>query len=424
MCGVWRRKSEARLYDCIVIGAGAAGLAAARALADDGKTVLVLEAQDRIGGRIQTETLFADFPVELGAEFIHGEGAATHRLLHAHGLTATDAPRAAGMWWAWNGLAQPRHALPDDARATLTALENAYADLASFTDDISLADYLRQRGFDKNAIAVADVLLAQTCCASVETLSTADLARELHADTAGKREYRIREGYSALLDAYAAGLEVRLNQPVRHIVWGSERVIIETTSSRLMARTAIVTVPLSILQSGAIAFSPPLSAAKQAAIGAMIMRPATKLLYRFESPVWDPRMTYLLQRGRAARWWTNRSVIICYVTGDRAEAIDAMPERAALSLGLTELSAMLNQSHLAGRVLSSRRVSWAEQPYIGGGYAAVPPGAASARLALAAPEGKTLFFAGEATAHDSNPQTVHGAFESGWRAAREVAQAL
>jgi monoamine oxidase len=150
------------MYDCVIIGAGAAGLAAGRMLHDAGKKLLILEAQDRIGGRMFTDSSFADIPVELGAEFIHGENAATHRLLHEYGFSTTDAPRYKNMWWAWADVAKPRASTPEAVQILLNELDEAYAAIVETDGDISLADYLRQKGFDAQAIGFADVYFAQT----------------------------------------------------------------------------------------------------------------------------------------------------------------------------------------------------------------------------------------------------------------------
>lgn len=139
--------------------------------------------------------------------------------------------------------------------------------------------------------------------------------------------------------------------------------------------------------------------------------------------------------GLFARWWTpgygrtnpelpHKSIIIAYVTAERAKKVDALSEAEAVQLGLQELCQLLQlQQHEASLCLvSAKRVSWAAEPFIWGGYAHVPPGVGgfNIRVDLAKPEAGVLFFAGEATAHDSNPQTVHGALQSGWRAAKEV----
>jgi monoamine oxidase len=410
------------MYDTIIIGAGAAGLAAGRMLHDAGKKVLVLEAQNRIGGRIFTDEDFVDVLVELGAEFIHGENAATHRLLQDYGFSTSDAPRYKGMWWAWDELVQARANLPEAAQNVLAELDRAYAAIPETEADISLAEYLRQKGFDSEAIAYADVYFAQTCCASIEALSIADLAREMRNDTSGKEEFRVKGGYSTFLEKYSEGLRIRLEEPVK-IIEQRETVLVQIGGGYYEAKTALMTVSLSVLQSGRIQFLPRLSPEKQAAIQSMKMEAGTKLIYSFDKPYWDEKMIYLLHRGKAPRWWTNGNLISCFATAEAAEYLDSLSEKDALEIGMEELSAMLNQPDLAKHCLAAKRFSWAHEPFIGGGYAHVPAGAAEARLHLAKPEGK-LFFAGEATAYNSNPQTVHGALESGWRAAREILAAL
>ncbi|MEZ4733418.1 MAG: NAD(P)/FAD-dependent oxidoreductase [Caldilineaceae bacterium] len=283
-------------YDTLIIGAGAAGLAAGRHLHDAGQRILILEARNRIGGRIWTVNDFADFPIEQGAELIHGERAVTHQLVKAAGFHTLPAPRKAFLQWGGPAGLQPIAALPPALRTTIDALFAAYRALPhnlSLGPDLSLADYLRSQGFDAAAIGMADVLLAQTCCASLETLSCADLVREMQVDHAGLEEFRIREGYGALLDHYSAGLPIRLNCPVEEIRWGAHGVTVLTAQAQFTARRCILTIPVSLLQAGAIRFDPPLSAAKQQAIGAFRMEPATKLLYRFDVPLWDESLVLL-----------------------------------------------------------------------------------------------------------------------------------
>jgi monoamine oxidase len=412
------KKKDKRMFDTIIIGAGAAGLAAARMLHDAGKQVLILEAQNRIGGRIFTDNSFADVPVELGAEFIHGENVATHSLLREYGFSTTDAPRYQNMWWAWDSFAQARANLPEAAQKILAELDKTYAAIPQTDSDISLANYLRQKGFDTQAIGFADVYFAQTCCASIESLSIADLAREMRQDTAGKDEFRVKGGYSAFLAKYSEGLAIKLDEPVCQIKQG-ETVLVETHKASYEAKTALVTVSLSVLQRELIKFSPELSSNKTWAIHAMKMQAGTKLIYRFDKPYWDEKMIYLLHRGKTPRWWTNGNLISCFATAEAAKHIDSLSEEDALAVGLEELSLLLNQLDLAEHCMAAKRFSWVNEPFIGGAYAHVPAGAAEARIALAKPEGK-LFFAGEATAYQSNPQTVHGALKSGWRAAREI----
>ena len=267
-------------YDVVVIGAGAAGLACARRLSDSGRSVCVLEARSRIGGRIQTDTTFTGYPLELGAEFIHGEHAVTHDLLKQAGLSVIPVDRLqAGMRF---GRPAARKAdLDPAAREIIERLRAAYYALASqsgATADRSLADYLAAEGLDGDALRIADVLLAQTCCARLDSLSCADLAREMRSDHAGPLEFRIAEGYGALLNWLATGLDIRLDTPVRRIAWGRDGVTAITDRGSVTARTAIVTLPVSLLARDAISFVPPLPTAKREAIQGFSTEPATKLL--------------------------------------------------------------------------------------------------------------------------------------------------
>ena len=419
------------LYDVIIIGAGAAGLAAGRKLHDAGKKILIIEARDRIGGRIHTSYDFVDgMPVELGAEFIHGEHAATHELVKQAGLHTIPVDRYGKLRWAqYSRPAVSLAELPTDLRATITGLFMHYRALPDHSPlpDVSLAQYLRERGWNEEALKIADILLAQTCCATLETLSCADLIREMRADHAGKQEFRIREGYGELLKWYSLDLPIQLNTAVRDVIWGDQGVTIVTTREDYRAKRCIMTVPVSILARGSIRFNPPLSTEKQASIAAFRTEAATKLIYRFHEPVWDADLTFMCHTGLAARWWTpaygrdGAAIIACFATAEKAQILDEQEENRALTWGLTELNWLLGtgERDLRKSAIDSRRVSWAFDAYARGGYAHLPPGEAAARPALARPEQDILFFAGEATAFDTNPQTVHGALESGWRAAQE-----
>lgn len=420
------------LYDVIIIGAGAAGIAAGRKLHDAGKDVLLLEARDRIGGRVHTAYDFGDMPLELGAEFIHGENTVTHDLVKQAGLHTIPVDRYGKLRWAqYSRPAVPLADMPAQLRATITGLFMHYRALPDRAPipDVSLGHYLRERGWDEEALKIADVLLAQTCCASLETLSCADLIREMRADHAGKLEFRIREGYGELLKWYSRDLNIDLKTAVRDVVWGDDGVNIITTREDYHARRCILTVPVSILARGTIRFDPPLSSEKQHAINAFRTEAATKLIYRFREPFWDAELTFMAHTGLASRWWTpaygrdGAAVIACYATAEKGRILDEQDENRALTWGLTELNWLLGtgtgEHDLRKAAIDSRRVSWAFDAYARGGYAHLPPGEAAARPLLARPEDDRLFFAGEATAYDTNPQTVHGAIESGWRAARE-----
>lgn len=421
------------MYETIVIGAGAAGIAAARTLKDAGKNVLILEARDRIGGRVWTDDTFADFPVELGAEFIHGGSVITQKFVKEAGLSEIPVDRFSKLRWG-DGKAKAVAELPNHLKNTIEKLWRDYENLANvdLARDLSLAEYLQSKGHGSEALQIADVLLAQTCVASLYDLSCQDLQRDMKNGDTHDAESRIREGYKALFEYLARDLDIRLSSPVQKIEQNKLGVTVTANGKFYEAKTCVITLPVNILQSGAVQFSPALSFEKQHAIHALKMEAGTKLIYKFTEPFWDDDLTYMLHDDLAARWWTpghgrldfekpSSSVIACYTTSARARTIDAMTESGALTLGLKQLGKLLDVSFekLSDHLTTSKRISWAHDEYAQGAYAHVPVGAGEARVTLAKCEGN-LFFAGEATTYHSTPQTVHGAFDSGIRAAKEV----
>src|SRR5258705_5141662 len=185
--------------DVLVIGAGASGLAAARALADAGQRVIVLEARERIGGRVWTDRTFANIPVERGAEFIHGEQADTWALVRRAGVRTESFSRWQGRRIvAWDGrLAGDEllHARPDLQR--VFTLEQQLAEYQG--PDCSLAEWLAANAYSPLAAHIADLRMAHSNCATPATISVAELAHEFKTAAKGPGDFPI-------LDAYDPGL--------------------------------------------------------------------------------------------------------------------------------------------------------------------------------------------------------------------------
>jgi monoamine oxidase len=410
--------------DVLVIGAGAAGLGAARALADAGRRVVILEARDRIGGRVWTDHSFGPVPVERGAEFIHGERAETWAWVRHAGLTTASHARWSGRRIA---LGDGRLAGPDllrerpDLRRVFD-LEEALAAYAG--PDCSLADWLAANDFSALAAHIADVRLAHSNCATPTTISVAELAHELRLDDRGPGDFHILEGYGRVLAAVADGLDVRLDTPVTAIRWGADGVEATTSRGAFTASSAVVTLPLALLKAGAVRFDPPLPEEKQHAIAALAMNPAMKLLLRFAEPFWDPDMTFLTADQPVAVWWTVRHgapLLTGFLTGPRAARLAAYGAEEAIARGLAQLDALFEGA--PSRLFAAGQlVDWAADEWARGGYSSVPPGAHGQRDALARAVGP-LHFAGEATVVDNNPATVHGALHSGGRVAAEIIRA-
>jgi len=214
--------------DVLVVGAGASGLAAARALADAGLRVIALEARARIGGRVWTDRSFADIPIERGAEFIHGDQADSWALVHRAGLRTESFSR-------WQG----RRIVAEDGRLAGDELLHARPDLQRvFTleqqlaeyqgPDCSLAEWLAANRYSPLAAHIADLRMAHSNCATPATISVAELAHELKIADKGPGDFHILDGYDRVLALLADGLDIRLSTAVSEIRWSQEEVIIET----------------------------------------------------------------------------------------------------------------------------------------------------------------------------------------------------
>ena len=285
-----------------------------------------------------------------------------------------------------------------------------------------LTDWLQARQFSPLATHIADMRLAHSNCGTLDTISVAELAHELRFSDKGPGDFHILEGYDTVLAVLATGLDIRLNTPVAAVRWAADGAAVETAAGESWhARHVVVTLPLAVLQAGVVAFEPPLPAPQQAALAALAMPPAMKLILRFDEIFWDADMTFLTGRDPLPVWWTVRPgvpILTGFSTGTRAARVAAGGADSVLEQGLAALGAIFGDAprrHLQDHML----VNWAADEWARGGYSMVPVGAHGMRAQLAQAAG-ALHFAGEATVFANNPATVHGALHSGERAAGEI----
>jgi monoamine oxidase len=430
--------------DVVILGAGAAGLAAAVELARAGKSAVVLEARDRIGGRCWSlDVPGLPVPVELGAEFIHGNPEATLDRMRRAGIAAVDAPifRLAVV----GGRLRPRgDRLHTEVLRVLRreagALEKRDVSVSSFLARVRHRLSAEARTFARMRVQGYDA--AEPARASARAI-----AEEWAAEEAGNPgHFRPRGGYGALLAALAGSLsgsdvELRLQHVARSVRWQAGRVEVEGTNQgrpfRVTAQRAIVTLPLGVLKlparaGGAVRFDPPLrqkrAALQQLESGAVIK--AALLLrtafweeieagrYRGVSFFHSPRSPF-------PTFWTalpeQTPLVVAWAGGPKAArfANAAAPEivRAAAA---SFASVFGIRSGIEDRLAAAWVHHWQQDPFARGAYSYVAVGGHGARRALAEPLHGTLYFAGEAADHEGEHGTVAGALRSGERAAREV----
>nr|WP_280938746.1 NAD(P)/FAD-dependent oxidoreductase [Meiothermus taiwanensis] len=223
---------------------------------------------------------------------------------------------------------------------------------------------------------------------------------------------------------------MRLGAVVETLEWGPFGVKALTTDGRVfLADQAVIAVPLGVLKAGRIRFVPELPEAKQEALHRLGLTDAVKLFFLFDGPVFPPGIVELYVPGHSPdEWWSsaaghgvNFEILTALATGPRARELLALPEEEALKSALQTLRQALGRPDLTPR--RARLAHWQDDPYTLGAYSKASVGASQARRILAQPVGNRLFFAGEHTASNAWAATVHGAYASGRRAAREVLQA-
>lgn len=422
----------------IIVGGGISGLAAGIELAQSGRQVLLLEGRNRLGGRLLTvfDNEFPDeFPVELGAEFVHGKALELHDQLNEPQAFCRTAEEHDVYY-------RGKICRSDfDQR-----LEPVFEGLSLINEDLPMTSY-----FDKikEGLPALDFLLFKSYieglfCADSETLSALSMA-DMGGDDYSENS-RLTIGYSALISRMEkrfkdAGGKVALETTVNEIKWKRDSVSLSTNVGPLEAEKALITVPLSCLQTNGdaktrLSFSPPLRE-KAGALELLEIGKVVKPFLRFRAPLWDTGNTRLHflhspELDFTTRWvWKDAEgfLVTSWAGGSGTRNVAHLSVDEVLSRALENMSLVsgIPRADLNRDLMSSHYHDWNIDPYTQGGYSftrvggLVEPGA---RSVLAQPVADTLFFAGEATATDGRDGTVHGALATGLRAAGELKAAL
>ena len=431
----------------IVVGAGCAGLAAAAALHRSGVAVTVLEARDRVGGRILTaHPPGLSAPVELGAEFVHGPRPDVLTILEGRGTPAVEL--CGEVWQARDGRLTPAAGFFERVRSVIRRFD------PELEPDTSVGAFLRARELERElpeAVPLAARYVEGFHAGDLERMSARALARIEGGDAveAAQRSFRIPAGYGVVPDALRAALpeaSVRLGHRVERVAWrpGAVRVHSATGAGEVSFEgdAAVVTLPVGVLRASppadaAVAFDPPL-AEKAPALDRLEMGAVVRLALAFDEPFWEDRavappplrrLSFLHTPGGLFNvFWTSyplrTSLLVAWAGGPRARRLarERPDDDALAAVALRELARALGltESALAARLRGRWRHAWELDPFSRGAYAYPLVGGADAGATLARPLRDTLFFAGEATAGGGRNGTVDGAIASGRRAAREV----
>lgn len=405
------------MIDILIVGGGAAGIAAGRRLAGEKVTSLIVEASDRLGGRGHTRRI-SGMPLDLGCGWLHSADRNPWATLAAQTGTEIDkTPPAWGVQFEGLGFSA------DDRKAAQDVHAAFHRRLREAPPSSDLAADAMERGNSWNCYLEA--LSGFMNGAELEQLSVADYLAYVDADTGVN--WRLPGGYGAFVAGAADELPVRIATPVTEIDRRGPVLVARTPAGPIEARAMIVAVPTNVLADERLRFMPPLPDKTEVA-ARLPLGLANKAFLGLDRPEPFEPDTHLLGNPRSAETGAyylrpfGRPVIECFFGGAGARALEAEGEGAALDFAVEQLVALLG-SGMRRRFISLAETRWAADPLFGGSYSHALPGHHAARAALARPVESRIFFAGEACSM-SDFSTAHGAGETGVLAAEAALAVL
>lgn len=457
-------------HDVVIVGAGSAGLYAARTLEELGYEVLVIEASDRIGGRVKSETL-GDMRVDLGAEehylatgnnpvwpAVRGQYGTDIYVRPYQGIYAFSLDAGAGTCWYLSTAFNPCSNDPDVAALERFwewyGIPGAHQDPATTLADDVLAEF--GVGAGHRAYHLYDTGVGTEVGTNLDKIGARNLAIESDRWTLSSGVRVLKDKDLGYLDALKSiwwddtveKIDLLLNSPVSTVdTRGEVPVVVDEKGNRHYARQVIVTVSVGVLQADMIDFVPDLPEATVSAYQSIGMDKSMKIAMRFSEPWWETEgsaLAWVFSEGHAGactapsnhKEGTASFILVCYPMGDRAAALaqigedaggGSAGEQAIIEAVLNELDATFPQAPkmASATFIEAILQDWGSAPYIRGAYSfptreTLNAADYSSRHELRKPiADNRLFLAGEAT-HETNPATVVGALQEGERAALEV----
>ncbi len=414
----------------VVVGAGAAGLMAARELARAGKRVTILEARSRCGGRIYPlPAQEFGYKAEGGAEFVHGAAPVTRALMREARVSLS--PRGGTRWRLRAGALSP-------ADTALPHADRFYRALRAVKADLPVAEFLERQfaepQYDELRRSVTRTVEGYDA-ADPHRFSTLALRDEWTARDDGEHG-RIAGGYFALIEHLAA--DCRLHGATLH--FGAAVTAIDERGGRIAARchhgamfeadALILTVPLPLLSDIAL---PSMARERAAAAADIGFGNVVKILLRFRERWWADYagrdltdLSFLVSDATVPTWWTQHPagypVLTGWYAGPKADRVSSLTEVELIDMGLASLAEIFDfpVDAIRGKLVASRAINWGSDPFARGAYSYATPRTRKAQSVLSKPDGGAIFFSGEALYAGPDMGTVEAALASGQETARTI----
>ena len=380
--------------DVIIIGAGASGIGAARRLIAEGRSVVVIEAASRIGGRAFTESETFGVPYDHGCAWLQGPKDLPHLdVITQKGFTKVNHNFADEAFYV-----DGRPATFDEKSAYERAQAAIYDDVWG-KGDVAAADVIKDRPF----MSAAQTWTTMGHAVDMPNLSTADVNSYDEYEV----NYLVKEGLGRIVWELGQGIPVKLNCAAKAVDWSGEGVKVETTDGTISAAACIVTVSTGVLASGAIKFTPAMPVDKQEAIDDVPMGLFTKIALQFDGERFgltdNNWLSYALPKNQTGQgcyfitWPTGTDLAVGMLGGDYAWDVTSKGADVAVDLALETFAGLVG-SDARKHFVKGHMSDWHANPNVLGAYAAARPGRFASREVLKAPLGRRVFFAGEAVA--------------------------
>jgi monoamine oxidase len=421
--GWTRAQNDGRIYDILIVGAGISGLAAADNLIDSGKDILVLEARDRIGGRIWSH-LWNGVIIEEGANWIHtSDGNPITEFAEKHGFTTYETPLNSMVAYL-NG----KEIDNDEYDYLVKEFWSYIIANQEKGQDESLANTISNFKLEKSFQFDEKMVINYLANSEISNEYGADLtnlSRDYFdiGEDYGDGELVLPNGLQQLTDVLKDEVDIRLNHIVTKIEYQDGRVIVYANNKKFHAKKVLVTVPLGVLKSGDIEFIPPLPISKQNAISKLGMGLLQKHWLLFDEVYWDEDVVWILpvneQNWECMNYtYTGKPILLCFTMGEYAKNQESLPDSAITSDIMNVLRNTYGQN--IPNPIDVHFTKWASDKFSYGAYSFTAVGnTPETYYEISAPIVNLIYFAGEHT-HENYPATIHGAYLSGIRAAQSM----